>query len=388
MYGFPLFFRMVMLSLTTGKGRAARLTPKRFLLECLIVPVLFFAKLAHSLGFLLDELLFPGYRKVEIEEPVFVVGIPRSGTTMLHRLMAQDEEQFTTFKFWELALAPSIIERKLLMALGRVDRALGEPGRRLIQKLEGRLLAGLHKIHYISLFSPEEDDFVLMHQFASVFLLFALPYMEEGRGIIFFDTMMPPEARKRLMAYYRRCVQRHLYVHGPGKRLLSKNPSFSAKVDSLAETFPDAKIVCCVRTPYAAVPSFTSLMSYVWGLPPGYLAKGGDVRQSLLDAADHFYRHPMERLPALPENRHAFILYDALTQSPKETVTGLYERLGLVMRPEYAQKLDAHAAKARTYKSKHSYALDDIGLTPHDIRENYRYVFERYGFDTEDGTAG
>ena len=134
MYGFSLFFRLAWRAFTTNEGRLMPLTPKRFLLQCLFVPAMFYGKLQHSVVFFLDDIFFPGYRTIEVKEPVFLVGIARSGTTFLHRLLAEDTEHFTTFMYWELILTPSIIERKCLGVVARVDRALGGFGRTLAVK--------------------------------------------------------------------------------------------------------------------------------------------------------------------------------------------------------------------------------------------------------------
>jgi len=88
MYGFPLFFRLTWRAFTTSKGRLFPLTWKRFLLQCLFVPAMFLGKILHSVAFFLDDVFFPGYRSIEVKEPVFLVGIARSGRTFLLRLMA------------------------------------------------------------------------------------------------------------------------------------------------------------------------------------------------------------------------------------------------------------------------------------------------------------
>lgn len=383
MYGFPLFFRLAWLAFTSSRDRIMPLTVKRFFLQCLFIPALLIATVSHAIWLFLDEIFFRGYRKVVVREPVFVVGIPRSGTTLLHRLMAEDTNRFTTFKYWELILAPSISERKCVLLLARLDGALGGIGRRLLGRFESWLLKDLQAMHPLSLFEPEEDEWLLMHRFASIFLVFPFPFMRRIRHLLYFDAEMPPRHRRNLMKFYKRCVQRHLYVHGPEKTLLSKNPSFSAKLESLNEAFPDAKIVCCVRNPHESVPSFASLMWYIWGHKPGISAGSEEMRQELLDSVSCFYRHPMACLAHLPENRQDFVLYHNLISAPKDTVTGLYHRFGLTLDAEFAAKLDLRQKKARAYTSRHSYSCEDYGLTRQDIAELYRDIFVHYGFAAE-----
>ncbi len=380
--GFPLYFELVKLALFPGSENRGRTTLKRFVTLLAIIPALCFGRILHSIAFLLDDLFFPGYRNIEVKEPVFVVGIARSGTTLLHRLLAKDADKFTAFMFWELLLAPSIVERKFWFALGRVDRALGGWGRKLLRKVDAVIFADFREMHHLSLFQPEEDEWVLFHILASAFLVFLFPSPEAVAHLIRFDETALPAHKKRIMAFHKRCVQRHLYVHGPEKRLLSKNPTFSAKIDSLNETYPGAKIVCCVRNPYEAVPSLMSLLSFILKLTDNQ-GREDETRAMTLEVAAHFYRHPMARLPHLPENRHSFVTYGKLTTEPKAAVAGLYEKFGFEMNPEYARQLDAEQAKIRAYKSAHTYSLADYDLSAEGLFEDFRDVFEHYGFSRE-----
>ena len=88
------------------------------------------------LGLLLDDVFFRAYRRVQITAPVFIVGNFRSGTTLLHRLLALDRERFATMKMWEILLAPSILQRKLAFLLPALDRRLGHLLHRQIQPLQ------------------------------------------------------------------------------------------------------------------------------------------------------------------------------------------------------------------------------------------------------------
>ena len=69
-----------------------------------------------------------------------------------------------------------------------------------------------------------------------------------------------PRARRRLMRFYKECVRRQLYLNGPAGSHLSKNPTFSGRVESLIETFPDARIVVLMRDPRETIPSLLKLL--------------------------------------------------------------------------------------------------------------------------------
>jgi hypothetical protein len=67
--------------------------------------------------------------------------------------------------------------------------------------------------------------------------------------------MVSEKEKQRVMNFYKRCLQRHVYAYGGRKIYLSKSPSFSASVDSIYKTFPDARIIYLVRNPMEVVPS-------------------------------------------------------------------------------------------------------------------------------------
>jgi len=184
------------------------------------------------------------------------------------------------------------------------------------------------------------------------------------------------------MRFYKACVQRHLYVHGPEKRFLSKNPAFSPKLDAIRGHFPGARVVCNMRSPNNTIPSLLSALYVVWDLFDNDL-QGDIYRDSVMELAGHWYRHPMDRSSDWSADRFAFVIYDVLMQDLQAAVVGLYNRLGFEIGPAFAERLLNEHEKARGYRSTHRYSLEKYGLTHDDILSNFRDVFDRFGFSTE-----
>ena len=378
---FRAFLELLKLTVFHSKGTHARFTARRFRVMAVFLPILFLGQLIHWIGFLLDDVFFRGYRKIAIKDPVFIVGIPRSGTSLLHRVMAQDTERFTSFKLWEMLIAPSITERKFWMAVSSIDRLCGGFGRRLLVAFDKRILRRLSEIHKMSLFDYDEDDMVLTPVFASVYLFFSFPFRDELWWLIRFDEETPHVDKERIMRFYKACVQRHLYFHGPQKRFLSKNPAFSSKVDAIRTHFPGARVVCNMRSPYETIPSLLSALYVAWDLFDNDL-KGDDFRDCVLELAGHWYRHPIKLSREWPEDQFTFVNYDELRHDLKGTVAGLYGRFGFEAGPVLLERLNGEHEKARTYSSKHQYSLEQFGLTPQDILDDFGDIFRRFGFDT------
>ncbi|MEX0607543.1 MAG: sulfotransferase, partial [Halofilum sp. (in: g-proteobacteria)] len=222
--------------------------PGHYLLGLALLPLLTLFLAYHWLGLLLDELLFRGYRRVSIDQPVFILGVPRSGTTALHHTLARDP-QFTTMRTWECLFGLSVTWRLCGRAIARFDRWLGRPLGWILQRVERRLARGLQSVHPTGLDLPEEDYWTLLPVLGCFGLVAAFPDARSLWRIARFDHALPPAERERLMAFYRSCLQRHLYVHGDDRRLLTKNAAFAQAAASLLRAFPDARVICCLRDP-------------------------------------------------------------------------------------------------------------------------------------------
>ncbi len=336
------------------------------------------------LHLLLDELLFRGYRRAEVTAPVFIVGNFRSGTTFLHRLMARDRERFCTMQMWEILFAPSILQRRMVRALGVLDRWLGSPVGERLADVEDQWQEE-NPMHRVSLSAPEEDDYLLLHIWSALTTGLSSGVLEEALPYTRFDTDLPERRRDRIMGFYRRCLQRHLYAHAAaGQQYLAKNPALTPKIDTLLRWFPDAKIIWLVRSPLEMVPSFVNMMQFSYNVlgVPGGGSEGDAVRDFVVEMARHWYRSALERLEHCPEDNLIFVRYDDLVADPAGTVERIYGRFGFEVGPAYAEILQAEAARARRYRSRHAYSRDGTGLTSEGIVEAFRDVFDRFGFPT------
>lgn len=365
-------------TLFPARGRLAGHSPRHFAIGALLLALMPAYLLYQWLGLLLDELLFPAYRRVRIEKPVFIVGVPRSGTSALHATLA-DDEQFTTFRAWECLFAPSITWRRFWWAWAGVDRRLGAPAARLLGVLERRAFAPLETTHPMSLASPEEDYFVFMPLLYCFILVAAFPdapwLWRFGR----FDQAVPPRRRRQLMAHYRRCVQRHLYAHGTGRRYLAKNPTFSPLVASLAETFPDARFIACLREPAGAVSSQLSVLDApLRALHGRYNVPAFQGRMT--GQLCFYYRHLLETLGRLPSGQAVLVPAPALRRRLAATVHDIYQSLTLPLSAPFRQRLEALDRETRHGRSGHAHSLRSTTVDVGDLRRRLAGVYERFDF--------
>lgn len=311
-------------------------------------------------AYLLDNLFYPEYRQQIVEKPIFIVGNFRSGSTFLHRLLTKDE-QFTGLKSWEIYLAPSIVQRKLLRMTMRLNYLVGNPVQRLIEAFE-KALSNYSYMHKTGLNEVEEDGQVMFHIWSTYNLLAFFPFPKLVRKYIYYDRDMPDEGKQNDMKYYHEVLQRHVFAH-QGKRYIAKSPTYSPKVRTLHEKFPDAKFINLVRTPLRVIPSSISMFSNHWktyGDPESEYPPM--VGETIIEHSKHWYLYPHQYLKQLPSDQYILIRFKEFVRDPKKCVERIYQQFDLQMSAAYAQILAHESEKAKQHKSGHQYSLRDMGI--------------------------
>jgi hypothetical protein len=345
----------------------------------LLMPLCLLLWITHAFFLLLDELLFPRYRRVHLRAPLFVVGPPRSGTTFLHRVLARDTERFTCFTLGEMVFAPAICEKYVLAFLARIDRLFASPIERRLRRAEEKLFDVSKDIHRLSFLEPEEDYILLGYLFATHLLVVLFPFLDTFHYLYYFDEEASPAEKRRVMRFYRRCLQRHLYFHGEDKTYFTKNPYFTPFILTLAEEFPDARFLINLREPLAVCASYLSL----WCIPYDGLGNDPDdylrVRFSL-DWLRDMYLHTARCIERLGPDRAQTIPYEDLARHPRDTILACYARLGYTATPAFLATLDEEDARAKQYRSRHDYHLERFGLEEAAVRRHFAAVFEEFDF--------
>ncbi len=379
-YNFRLFWRMAVRSFIGTRETHGRLTRKRLFFVLLFYSVWPAWALFTGLCFWLDDLLFAGYKHQPLEKPLFIIGNFRSGSTFLHRLLSRDDRLFTSLRTWDIFITPTITQRKISAFIAQIDRALGSPLKRLLVNIDNRSL-GKVRIHRISLFEPEEDENILLHIWSTYFVGFLFPFLEDMPPYIFFDEQLPEDEKRRIMGFYRGCVQRHLYADGGKRHFVSKNPAFSAKIETLVEFFPDARVLYLARNPLEMLPSTVSWLGYAWGVFSD-LKEKYPFRDEVLSLAKHWYHHPLRYLDAHPSTNNRILSYNDLIADPEGVIRSFYRQFGYEEHAGLEALIASAVEETRNYRSDHRYSYDQMGFTREQILTEFADIFERFGFDT------
>jgi len=369
-----LYLKTFWFSFFKAEYTPGRLTPKRFfiLLFIFLVNPLWHFSIRFSYG--LDNIFFPEYRQQSIEKPIFIIGNFRSGTTLLHRTLAKDP-RFTGMKAWEIFIAPSIVQRKFIHWLMKTNRIIGDPIQKLLNTFE-KALKNYSYMHKTGLNEIEEDSQVFLHVWSSYNLFAFFPFPELIRKYIYYDDQIPQEQKNLDMIYYQEVLKRHIYTQN-GKQYISKSPSYSPKVKTLHEKFPDAKFINLVRSPNCVIPSSVSMFSNHWktyGDPEAKYPQPGP--KVMREQAKHWYLYPHQYLKKIPAEQYIQVRYKDLVANPKTTVEAIYKRFGIQMTHEYQKLLEIATRKAKRYTSHHDYSLAEMGLDDQSINQEFDKVID------------
>lgn len=362
-------------SLRPGQGMAP-MTLRRAATLAVGMPPYLALQGTHWLGFGLDAVCFRRANETRLEAPLFVLGIPRSGTTFVHRLLAQDSARFTTMTTWQAILAPSVSERLFWQTLGRADRRMGAPFRRLRDAIAAGLAGDFDAIHEVGLDDAEEDYLALLPLAACFIMAIAFPDTPALWRLAALDREADSDERATIAQAYRHILQKHCYASGGNRTLLSKNAAFASWAGTLADTFPDARFLVCLREPSSA------LTSQISAIEPGRRLFAVDPERQHLGArfAERFagqYRHLEAQLQAHPDRMVAIDQAD-LRAAPGQTLRSALDRVGVDTSPALASAFDdADAAAASGQQSRHVHDVTEADRPDPQLLHDMQAAFER-----------
>jgi hypothetical protein len=319
---------------------------------------------------------------VEIRRPIIITGLPRTGTTLLHRVMSQDAalRHLQMWEVWQPAPPPDPRDhatdpRRESRAYNNSD-APGLAG--IVCALEDRLIgdetiAKRQEAHSVGMSEPEECQLLLMNSFTSQeFVLFfadAIP----SYAMWLLDQDLTPA-----YAYYRRQLQ-VLTWKFPEQRLILKSPMHVQSLDALSRVLPDATVVWSHREPRNVVLSWCHLNRidgeiYNDTAPESTRRLGPSVLRWLGTELDR----ALDVLPSLPPEQVVHVSYREFVADPVRFALGLRERLGLHEHDDAERRMRAWMNDNRKDGGSSRYEAAEYGLSAAAIDE--RFAFYRRAF--------
>lgn len=299
----------------------------------------------------------PDVARVEIEKPVFVVGLPRTGTSLLFNLLAQDP-QARPLLGWE-AYDPLPPPRQ---GAGR-DAARIRRWRRVVRGVE-RVAPGYQAVHPLTADGPEEDIPLLLRSLVTwAWPLFAhLPSYEAWLWSQPVDTLEPTY---RLHEMQLQLLQRQR----AGGSWLLKSPAHMNALPALLRVYPDAFVVCTHRALTEVLPSACSLFAVSRSIFSDRVDPHALGRTALAEVGRTVSRATAVRA-ALPAGRVLDVRYEDLVRDPQTVLSRVLAHLGrspsAAMEAGVAHHLERTRPDARPV---HRYTLEQFGLRPEAVAD-------------------
>ncbi|GAA1869523.1 sulfotransferase [Myceligenerans crystallogenes] len=287
----------------------------------------------------------------QITAPVFVLGLPRTATTLTHRVLAASADHRGPM-LWEMTRTD--LENP---AAARSEIRKLDVGTRLIMNL---FSPGLLHMHPTSAEKPEESLLLLPHGTFWPLLYGAMPayrqwYAGRSRQELFEDYL---------------CLKQGLQVLQHGRvprRWVLKYPGHVADMTTIREVFPDATFVWTHRDPASVVGSTCSLLETVWSQyqkDPDPLEIGAFVLETMAT----WVERGLDARLDLPPSAIVDVPYHTLAADPHTQVPRLYAAIGATWTPEDEARLGEVVAKPAGTRP-HRYDIARYGLRPEQIEE-------------------
>ncbi|HWF81008.1 MAG TPA: sulfotransferase, partial [Streptosporangiaceae bacterium] len=306
---------------------------------------------------------YPEYSKTAIDQPIFITGLPRSGTTALHRLLTADPRH-QGLELW-LTTTPQPRPPRELWAENPIYSMLAERFRQ--HHVEHPEFMGMH---HLGADQPEECWRLLCQSMRSISFecLAHLPtYSSWLEGKDWTDAYRRHKRNLQLIG-----------MNDADKRWVLKNPSHLFALDELLAVYPDALIIQTHRLPRVVIGSACSLSAHAtagWSERFVGAMIGADQLELWARGLDEFMAGRAQHDQA----RFCDVWYDDFVTDPIATIESIYGFFGIELTGAAADAMRAMTAESvgpgggvrRDASWRHQYSLADFGLTAEQVDERF-----------------
>lgn len=292
--------------------------------------------------------------KRPVQQPIFIVGHPRTGTTLLHNLFSQDPDN-RVLRMYE-TLAPA----SLTVGTANREQALKNAARFI--KATYYIAPQIPVIHPLDASGPDECLKLIENTFTSPHFLLYFQADKYWRWLLDKDT----EYFLEIYEYHKQQLQL-LQGNDHSYRWILKAPVHLFFLDALLKVYPDAFIIHTHRSPEDAVPSFCSLAAVSRGIASD-VVDTSEIGRLSLDLFAEANRRAEKAKQTLDSKQLYDLDYSDLIKNPIETIRSIYNHFDLEMSKDTEDKMQLWLIQNPQNKhGKHRYTLEEFGLTKSDV---------------------
>lgn len=327
----------------------------------------------RCLGNLLDfdaaEDAKPDIVNRRIVRPIFIAGLPRSGTTFLHTLLAQDPANAVP-RFWQL-----IYPYPLRTCFANSDCRRTRVARQL--NVFRHLSPELDELHPIATDAPQECTDITAQVFQSL-------RFDTTHRVPSYLRWIDGHGHDEAYRFHRRFLQ-HLDAQAPGRQWILKCPDHVFALDAIRAVYPDAEIVLLHRDPLsvlASVAKLTELLRRPFSRRVDREEIGREVSSRWAEGADRMVAAASRN----GANRILHLHYREVVSAPMETVAGLYRHCGLTLSEEAARQMRTYLHRVpRGGYGVHRYSLTEFGLDAAHLCDRFARYMDVFGIASGNG---
>lgn len=316
-------------------------------------------RLVNRLRIEADRKRFPAICQERISKPIFIAGLPRTGTTLLYNLLAQDPANRTPLGWQVMYPSP--------------------PPALAAKQNDPRMDAAQRRMNWLNWLAP---SFKVMHPLSAVLPQECIALSSLSFESFLFQTIchvptyqrwLEQQDMLRSYEYHHRFLQQ-LQFCSPGVRWILKAPAHLFAFDAILKVYPDARIVQTHRTPLKVLPSVSSLTltlrrAFSDNCDPE--ATGREIVQRWSDGLQRALT--TRRTVADADSRFYDIHYRELVQNPIGSVERLYNHFGLTLKENSRNRMQAFLKQhPQNSHGRHNYSLAQFRINPEVEIERFR----------------
>jgi hypothetical protein len=312
---------------------------------------------------------YPEIFDEEIVAPLVIVGLPRTGTTMLHRTIAADQRMYAPLWYEVRFPCPALDWDFTTQGDQRIADAKAEM--QAMVDANPDLLA----IHPMDAMGPDEDIMLLEQSFYSF-----MP--QSSANVPSFDAWL--EAQDHTPGYqYLKILLQFLQwqkkrTGGKAERWTLKAPHHLHYMDLILKVFPDAKVVQSHRDPVETIPSLASLIAGVWVIYSDAVDLSEAGRQWARKFA-HGMSHTMEVRKQYSDDRFLDLWFHDTVSQPLVEIHKVYDFLGIELTREAQVEMEQwQDFNQRELRPSHDYTLEQYGFTESGLQAQFREYRDRF----------
>ncbi len=309
---------------------------------------------------------YPEIAQETVAAPLVIVGLPRTGTTKLHRLLSRDP-RFYWMAFWESQFPVPFPNETLQKPSARIAEA--ESMVAMMTTAMPKLMA----IHPMAAEEADEEVMLMEHSLLSAFNAYAdVPsYM---RWLDAHDQT-PAYAYLRRMLQFLQWQKRQRGV--TGERWVLKAPHHLLRMDLLLRVFPGVQVIQTHRDPVQSIPSIASFIHTLWCIYSEQ-ADAHAAGRSWSETMQRALNHTIKVRQSAPK-QFLDVRFEDTVKRPLEVVRAIYAFIGWPLQPTAESAMQAWLIEDQaSHQGGHDYGPEQFGLSVEGLRDDFAEYRRRH----------